>query len=170
MKGLGVSVNKGSTNDFPIAEYVGTQAAAADPTLDDRGCCKRLAAQSVAQKHAWLAKLHAPQPHSANRELYIHKIVQPYAPSNKVSTRQRQVRNSRIFSAEKFNLLRFDQRKVLPRMLTDPKVPVANNAASTQAGSSRARISSSWLGRICGSSSKARCRTMVISSCEITPS
>jgi hypothetical protein len=124
-EGLCVNFNASSTNDFSTAEYVGKQAAAVNPVLYDRSRGKELTTQTIAKKDAWFAKLDTTQPRIADCELHIHKFVQSHASGNKVSAGDRQIRGAGVLGAEEFNLFSLDQREVLTRMGTFPKVPVA---------------------------------------------
>jgi len=127
---LCVSFNAGSTNDFPTAQYVGKQAAAVNPVIYDRSRGEGPAAQAVAKKDAWFAKLDAAKSHIADHELHIHKIVQSHASGNKVSARERQIRRAGVLCAEKFNLFSLDQCEVLTGVGALPEVPVTWNSHS----------------------------------------
>src|SRR5690606_9057285 len=102
----------------------------ADPTLDDRGCRKRLAAQRPAQNRTGLTKLHAPHLHIPDCELGVHKIVHSHSPGDEVPARERRVRSASLLGAKTLNLLGLDQREILSRVPAETEVPVADDAHS----------------------------------------
>lgn len=83
------SFNASTTNNFPAAQHVSTQASAMNPVLYDCGGGKSLATQAVAKEDAWFAKLDAARSHRADLELHADKIVQSHASSNKVAASER---------------------------------------------------------------------------------
>jgi hypothetical protein len=122
------SFNASTTTNFPVTQYVSTQASAANPVLYDSRRSESFVTQAVAKKDARLAKLDAAQTHSSNLELHVHEIVQPHASGNNVATSDRQVGEPRVLRAEQLDLFGFHQCDVLTRVDVLSKIPITYDA------------------------------------------
>jgi hypothetical protein len=129
-EGLGVTDELCADGQLAAGQSIGSQATSMNPLLDDFGWSQSRRRQRITKPEARLAKFYATESKATHCEGLAYKFVQPHSAGDEVSPTGRQSDSSLVPDGESFDLLCFNERDVLTRLILGVEVAVAADAGA----------------------------------------